>query len=131
MHLLKRDVSERRQFCRGSYRPGDKPWFVLSRKLCSDVLREPRGGEINFGDPIGKTKLSEHRAHPVERIRLNDIAPHTQETGMDVANNVWPAQYEDFVTVFLAPIVVESGVVHVDVSPHRAVINHNALFHDL
>jgi hypothetical protein len=48
-----------------------------------------------------------------------------------VSDNVRTAQHQNFAAIFLAPIVVEGGVAHLDVSAHRAVVNDNALLHGL
>src|SRR5438552_942043 len=50
---------------------------------------------------------------------------------MYIANDVGTAKNEDLVAVFFAPVVVERGVVLVDVGPHRPVVNDDAFAHGL
>src|SRR5207253_1367337 len=50
---------------------------------------------------------------------------------MYIANDVGTAKNEDLVAVFFAPVVVERGVMLVDVGPHRPVVNDDAFAHGL
>ena len=52
-----------------------------------------------------------------------------EERGMDVLDDVRPAEHEDVVVAVLAPEIVEREVVGLDVGAHGAVVDDDAFLH--
>ncbi len=50
---------------------------------------------------------------------------------MNIANDIGTAQHQNFAAVFLAPIIVKGRIALLDVGPHRAVVDNDALLHEL
>jgi hypothetical protein len=88
-------------------------------------------GVINFDNPILKSELPEHNASRAKSIRFDHVAADPEEICVNIPNNIGTAQYQHFAAVFFAPIVIQSGVALLDVSPHRPVVNDDALANGL
>ena len=61
-----------------------------------------------------------------EGVGLDHVATHAQKIRVDVANNIWTAQHQNFLAVFFPPVIVQSGVPGLNVGPHRAVVDDDA-----
>jgi len=77
--------------------------------------------------PVGEIEFAKNDARPAEGVGLDHIAAHAEEVGVNLANDVGPAEHQNFAAVLLAPIVVERGIALVDIGAHRAVVSNNAL----
>ena len=105
--------------------------MARSRELGSYFFGELCGSKVDLCDTISKAKLTENDTHSVERVGLNDVATYAEEACVNVANDVRPAEYEYLVAVLFAPIIIQSGVVLVDIGAHRPVVNDDALLNEL
>ena len=83
---------------------------------------------MNF---VAKVEFPEHDPASAEGVGLNDVAAHAEKVRMDVANNIGTAQHQHFATILLASVIVQGGIALLDVGPHCAVIDDNALFYGL
>ena len=50
---------------------------------------------------------------------------------MNIANNVGAAQHQYFAAILLAPVIVQSRIALLNVGPHCAVVNYDAVLHGL
>ena len=116
-------MSERRQFGCRSHGPGDEARPLFGGELLRDFSRQLGSGNIDFSHPVFKVELPQNQARPAKGVRLHHIASDFEEVSMDVTDNVRPAQHQDFAAVLFAPIVVQSGITHLNVGAHGAVVN--------
>ena len=73
--------------------------------------------------------LGQDHARRAERVGLHHVAAHAVEGSVNVLDDVGPAQHQQFVAAFLAPVVVHSGVAGLDAGPHGAVEDDDAFLH--
>src|SRR5579862_9363694 len=124
-------MSQGRQLRGWPDRPGNEPGLVLCRELLGNFAGKLSSFEVDFPNAVPELKLSQNDARPTERISFDDIAPHPQKICMNFANDIRPAQYQNFTAVFFAPIIVECRIALVNIGAHRAVIDDDALAHGL
>ena len=94
-------------------------------------LRQLRRLQVDLVNFVTQIELAQNQARPTEGIRFYDVAANSEKVGVDVADNVGTAQYQDFAAVLLAPVIVKGGVARLDVGPHRAVVDDDTVFHEL
>src|ERR1700691_1938739 len=126
-HVIEFDVAERRQLGRGANRSRDKAGPSSCGKLLRDFFGNLDRGEIDFRHPVTQAEFTQNDAGAAESVGFYHVAAGGKEVGVDVTNNVGPAQHQHFAAILLAPIVVEGGVARLDVRAHRAVVNDDAL----
>src|SRR5438045_8081015 len=103
-------MPERWEFRCGTNRACNKSRLSIRGKLLRNVLRELNGSQIDFRDSVLQPKFAENGSRRAEGIGLNNVATHPEEVGMNIANDVRPAQDEHFAAIFFSPIVVQSGI---------------------
>ena len=92
----------------------DRPRFVAGS--IGPTTKLPSLGHIKFDDMA---------------LAFEEQAAALIEGGVDVPDNVGPAQDQDFAAILLAPIVVQGGIAHLDVGAHRTVVDDDAVAHGL
>ena len=130
-HVVEGDVSERRQLGGGADGAGHEAWLVFRGKLLCDFFRDLRGRDVDFGDFVLQVVLGQDDAGAAKSVGLDHVAADLEEVGVNVLDNVGPAEDEQFVAAFLAPEIVHTGVAELDVRPHGAVVDDDAVFHGL
>ncbi len=130
-HVVELDMSQRRQLGRRPNRSRHKPWSVLGRELLRHLFRDLGGGNIELGNFILQVVFGQHHARPTERVRLHYIAAHAKKAGVNVFNNVRPAQDQKLVASLFAPEIVHTGIAGLYARAHRAIIDDDALLHGL
>ena len=130
-HRIEADVSQRRQLRRRPHRSRHKSWPLFRRKLLRNFPRQLRRLHVDLEHAVGKLKLRQHNARPTKGVGLDNVAAHLEEVGVDLTNNVRPAQHQHFAAILLAPVIVKGGVARLDVGPHRAVVDDDTVFHEL
>ena len=124
-------MSERRELGGGADGASHKTWLVFRGKLLGDFLCDPGGGDVDLSDLVLQIILGQNDAGGPEGVGLDHVAAHLEEVGVNVLNNVGPAEDQQFVAAFLAPEIVHTGVAELDVRPHGAVVNDDAVFYGL
>ena len=87
--------------------------------------------DVDLRNFVRQPEFSEYDARTAEGIRLDHIATDLQKACVNVLNDVRAAQNQHLAAVFLPPVVIQGRVMQLDVSPHSAVINNDALTHGL
>src|ERR1700730_10271427 len=59
------------------------------------------------------------------------IAAHAQKTGVNLFDDVGPAEDEQFVTAFLAPEIIDAGIAHLSPRAHGAVVDDDPVAYGL
>ena len=115
----------------GPDRAGHEARLVFGRELLRNFLRNLRGGDVDLSDLVLQVVLGQHHAGGAESIGLDHVAADLEEVSVNVLDDVRTAEDQQFVAAFLAPEIVHTGVAELDVSPHRAVVNDDAVAHGL
>ena len=110
---------------------GHEARLVFGGKLLRNFFRDLRGRDVDLSDFVLQVVLGQHHPGGAKGVGLDYVAAHLEEVGVNVLDDVGPAQHQQFVAAFLAPEIVHTGVAELDIRPHGAVVNHDALFHGL
>src|SRR5205085_10073911 len=105
--------------------------FVGSRELLRGFFGQLYRCVVNFRDTILQSEFAKHDASRAKSIGLDYITTSAQKIGVNIANNVGAAEYQNFAAILLAPIIIQSGIPFLDAGPHRPVVNDDALAHGL
>ena len=73
----------------------------------------------------------QHDTGRAESVGLDHIAADFEKVSVNVLDDVGPAEDQQFVAALLAPEIVHTGVAELNVSPHGAVVNDDAVAHGL
>jgi len=92
---------------------------------------DPATNLVDLVNAVGEIEFAQYDARTPKRIGFDDVAAHTKEIRMDVANNVRAAQHQHFAAILFAPVVIQRGIAFLDVGAHRAVVDDDALVHSL
>ena len=130
-HVVEADVLQRRQLRRRANGAGHKARFARRGIVRRDGASEFDRLGIQFGNAILETVLGQHNARSTEGIGFDYVAADLQEGCMNVANDIRTAEHQQFIAALLAPVVVGGGVAKLNIGPHGAVVNDNALIHRL
>jgi hypothetical protein len=130
-HRIEADVPQRRQLGGRSHRSRHEPRPFLGRELLRHFPRQLRRFHVDLAHSIRQFKLAQHDARSAKRIRLDDVAADFEKVGVNLPNNVGTAQHQHFAAILFAPVIVQGRIARLNVRPHRAVIDNDALFHGL
>src|SRR5579863_2406237 len=130
-HVVKLNVSERRQLGSRPNRSSHKTRLVFRRKLPRNLFRNLRRGDVDLRNLVLQIVLGQYYRRSAESVGLHHIAAHPEEAGVNILNNVRPAQYQKFVASLLAPKIIHTGIAGLNTRPHGAVIDDNAFLHGL
>ena len=107
-HGVEGDVSERGQLRRWPHRACDEARLIFRRELLCDFLRDFGGCDVDFGDFVLQVVFREHDASGPESIGLDHVAADFEKVRMDILDDVWTAENQEFVAAFLAPEIVRT-----------------------
>ena len=125
-------MSQRRQLGGGADRAGHKARLVFRGELLCDFLRNLRGGDVDLRDLVLQVDTRPARRGSPPKVLVSTTSqPTLKKVGVNVLNNVRPAEHQQFVAAFLAPEIVQRGVAELDVGPHGAVVDDDAVAHGL
>ena len=130
-HVVEFDVAERRELGCRSDRAGHKPRSIFRRELLRYFFSNFRGSDVKFRNFVMQIVFGKDHACRAKCVGFDNITANREETRMNVLNNVRPAQRQQLVAAFLAPEIVHTGIAELDVRPHRAVVDNDALKHGL
>ena len=100
-----------------------EPPYTFARRMSTlDHLTEGR---------IGWNIVTGYLNSAAKGVGLDHIAANLEEGGVNVFDNVRPAQNQQFVTTFFTPEIVHTGIAELDIGPHRAVVDNDAFLHGL
>src|SRR5262249_44920787 len=105
-HLFIADVTKRWHLRAGADGSGNKTRLVFRRELRRDILRKLGSSHVDFSEAVTPSEFVTYNAHAAECGRFDHIATDPEKIRMNVANDVWPAEVQDFAAVFFAPEII-------------------------
>ena len=126
-HVVESDVPQGRKLRCWPNRTRHEPRLVRGGKLRGHFLRQSCRRNVYFRDLVLQFILGQHDARCSEGIGLHHVAPDFEEGRMNVLDEVGTAEHQQFVAPFLAPEIIHTGIAELDVGPHGAVVNHDAI----
>ena len=120
-------MPKRRQLGGRADGAGHEARLVFGGKLLRDFFGDPGGGDVDFGNFVLQIVLGQHHAGAAEGVSLDHVAAHLEEVGVNVLDDVGPAQNQQFVAALLTPEIVHTGIAELDIRPHGAVVDDDAV----
>ena len=118
-------------FVVGPIDPATKRGLSLVENCCATSFASCAALTLISRTRSSEIELRQNDGGTAEGVGLDDVAAHAEEVGVDVTNDVGAAEHQNFAAIFLAPVIIQSGIARLDVGAHRAVVDDDTFLHDL
>src|SRR5574341_332310 len=127
LQVVEPDLSERGQAGSRADGPDDEAGAVRGGETRRHLSSQPRGGAIDLAGPVGQVVLSQHQPAGAEVIRLDGVASHGQEPGVDLADHLGAGEDEELVAPVPALEVVGGEIAVLDRGAHGPIEDQDPL----
>ena len=124
-HSVKANVAERWQLGGGTDRAGDEARLIRGGEIGGYFAGDLCGSLVDLVDFILEVEFAQDDAGAAEGIGFHNIGTRLEIRGVNVFDDVRPAENQHFRTVLFAPKIVERGLALLNLGAHGAVVNND------